>query len=220
MKKLIYIALSFVMVFAFTACGGGAGDGSAAGSSDFEWSREGDFMSENGEYLMIMKSPYEDEYPGWYVGLGMDETLYGWYIEQDGESLHGDIDPEGDGMVVTVTEDGEDGIKLVVDETGDEYIFAPYDAPEPVATMSINTEGLGQIAYAPEGEEVEFDEEFPSQSAVVNLEKAETYQLAAKPDEGYKFVKWTLNGEDYSTDAEITVEISENADFVAVFEAE
>ena len=61
--------------------------------------------------------------------------------------------------------------------------------------MKINTEGLGQFAYAPEGENVEFDEEFPTQSAIENLPEPKTFVIKAKPDEGWKFVKWTKDGE-------------------------
>ncbi len=43
--------------------------------------------------------------------------------------------------------------------------------------------------------------------------------FGAKADEdGWHFVKWTRNGEDYSVDPIITVELTEDSDFVAVFE--
>ena len=41
-----------------------------------------------------------------------------------------------------------------------------------------------------------------------------------KPDEGWEFVKWTKDGEDFSTDEEITVEVSEYVEYIAVFETE
>ena len=44
--------------------------------------------------------------------------------------------------------------------------------------------------------------------------------IKAKPDEGWKFVKWTKDGEDFSEESEITVEVTENVDYIAVFEAE
>lgn len=218
MKKAVYLVLALVMVMSFTACGG-SGDG--GGDSDFAWSREGYYIDEAGNQLMIMKSEYEDEYPGWYVGLVTEDLgLVGWYIEQDGETLHGNINPEGDELVVTVAEEGEDGILLTADATGEEYHFVVDESPEAAIQISINIDGIGEIAYAPEGETLEFDEDFPTQSAVINLDEPATYQLAAKPDEGYKFVKWTKSGEDFSTDAEITVEFSETAEYRAVFEAE
>ncbi len=91
---------------------------------------------------------------------------------------------------------------------------------EVIATLMINTEGLGSIAYGLEGEDVEFDEEYPSQSAMVNLEEPATYVIKAKPDEEWKFVKWTKNGEDFSEESEITVEVAEDVEYVAVFDVE
>ena len=79
---------------------------------------------------------------------------------------------------------------------------------------------MGQIAYASEGEQPEFNDEYPAQTAQINLAEAETYVLAAKADADWQFEKWTKDGQDYSTDAEITVELSESADFVAVFTPE
>ena len=88
------------------------------------------------------------------------------------------------------------------------------------ALLKINTEGLGCFAYAREGEKLEFDEEFPTQSATENLEKAETFVIRAKPDDGWKFVRWTKDGEEFSTEPEITVEVSEDVEYIAVFEEE
>ena len=104
---------------------------------------------------------------------------------------------------------------------GETYHFTPADTPDATVIVNINTEGMGQIAYAKEGEALAFDDEFPAQSAQLNLEGPETYQLAAKADEGWEFVKWTRDGADYSTDAQITVEFTEeHVEFIAVFEAE
>ena len=97
---------------------------------------------------------------------------------------------------------------------------ASEESPEVAATLMINTEGMGAIAYGLEGEEVEFDEDFPKQSAVVNLTEPGTYVIKAKPDDGWKFVKWTRNGEDFSEEPEITVEVAEGVEYMAVFETE
>lgn len=44
--------------------------------------------------------------------------------------------------------------------------------------------------------------------------------IKAKPDDGWKFVKWTKDGEDFSKELEITVEVSEDVEYIAVFEVE
>ena len=94
------------------------------------------------------------------------------------------------------------------------------DTPEVIAVLKINTEGMGQIAYGLEGEDIEFNDEFPEQSAMVNLTEPGTYVIKAKADDGWKFVKWTKDGEDFSEEADITVEAAEDAEYIAVFETE
>lgn len=216
MKKLISITLALLLVLALAACG-------SAGKNDsgFTWTREGSFEDENGNYLSVMPSD-DEENPGWYVGVIIGEEMHGWYIPLEGEALHGNLiseydDAEGE-FIVTITEEGEDGLYLVVDD-GDSYHFTPMEEPEASVIVRINTEGLGQIAYSEDGEP-EFDDEYPAQSAQLNLSGGETYIFAAKADEGWKFVKWTKDGEDYSEEARITVELTESAEYVAVFEGE
>ena len=94
------------------------------------------------------------------------------------------------------------------------------DTPEVIAVLKINTEGMGQIAYGLEGEDIEFNDEFPEQSAMVNLTEPGTYVIKAKADDGWKFVKWMKDGEDFSEEADITVEAAEDAEYIAVFETE
>ena len=89
-----------------------------------------------------------------------------------------------------------------------------------IATLRINTEGMGSIAYALEGEKVVFDKDFPNQSTMVNLTEPGTYVIKAKPDDGWKFVKWTKDGEDFSEETDITVEVTEDVEYIAVFDAE
>ena len=110
--------------------------------------------------------------------------------------------------------DAGDAAEEVAEEAASE------ESPEVAATLMINTEGMGTIAYGLEGEEIEFDEDFPKQSAIVNLTEPGTYVIKAKPDDGWKFVKWTKNGEDFSEEPEITVEVAEGVEYMAVFETE
>ena len=110
--------------------------------------------------------------------------------------------------------DAGDAAEEVAEEAASE------ESPEVAATLMINTEGMGAIAYGLEGEEIEFDEDFPKQSAIVNLTEPGTYVIKAKPDDGWKFVKWTKNGEDFSEEPEITVEVAEGVEYMEVFETE
>lgn len=57
-------------------------------------------------------------------------------------------------------------------------------------------------------------------AAVENLSAPATFVIKAKPDEGWKFVKWTKDGEDFSTDDEITVDVAEDVEYIAVFDIE
>ena len=83
--------------------------------------------------------------------------------------------------------------------------------------VSIDTDGYGNIAYT-EGESTpEIDEDHPFQSAQISLESPATYTFLAWPPAGSAFVKWMKNGEDYSTEPQVTVLLDGNADFVAVF---
>ena len=86
-----------------------------------------------------------------------------------------------------------------------------------VSHFLINIDGLGRITYAYEEEELSYDKDDMSQSCYVPY--IGTYKVGAKADDGWKFVKWTKNGEDYSTNPEITVTLEEeNFELVAVFD--
>lgn len=51
------------------------------------------------------------------------------------------------------------------------------------------------------------------------IKEGKTVTLTAKKNFGYKFQKWTLNGEDYSTDEQIRFTMDGDKAFVAVFDA-
>ena len=214
MKKLICLLLAASMLLALAACGGKAVEPEIK-----EWTRQGTFEDENGNYLMVTYSDTEG-YEGWGVTFMPDGEMFGWIIQQEENTLHGNLngwDENADPFLVTVSEEGEDGLQLVV-EGGETYHFTPMDLPDATIFVSINTEGWGMIGYE-EGETApELDPEWPFQSAQINLAESETYTLAAAPEAGNFFVKWTKNGEDFSTEPVITVLLDESADFVAVFE--
>lgn len=222
MKRLSCILLALALLASLAACGKKPEAPAPAPeppAEDFVWTREGYFKDENDNLVSIMKSE-DAENPGWYVGCLMDEGMHGWYIQQEGAALHGNIIApyEGDEapFVVTVTEEGEDGIQFAV-EGGATYHLTPYELPEAAFTATANTEGMGQIAYAEGDATPEFEEEYPSTSVYLGLESAETYTFAAKPDEGWKFKRWERNGEKFSTEPQITLEIAEDTELIAVF---
>ena len=216
MKKLICLLLAFCMVLSLTACG------KKAEPEIKEWTRQGYFMDEEENILSVtwMDDVYE---PGWYVGamLGEDpiEDSWGGTLPQEGNSLRGTLSSSGSrgDMTVTVSEDGPDGLLLAV-EGGETYRFKEYEMPKASVVTTFNTEGWGYIAYAEGDRTPEIDTEYPAQSAYLGLEAPETYTILAWPQAGNLFVKWTKNGEDFSTEPQFTVLLDESAEYVAVFE--
>ena len=222
-KKLLSMLLAVAMLFALAACGAEKTEPAAdtEPASAAAWTREGYYEDGDGHILSITRMDDVDE-PGWYVGcmLGtelMDDS-WGGMLPQVGAALQGALPSSGsqEALTVTITEEGEDGLLLAV-EGGESYHFTPVELPEATIIVNINTEGWGMIAYA-EGEETpEIDPEWPYQSAYIGLAEPEIYTLAAAPEAGSVFVKWTKNGEDFSVEPVITLPLEESADFVAVF---
>ena len=215
MKKLICILLTVCMLFALAACG----DAKPAEQEIKEWTRLGTYEDEKGNHLLVNLSETEG-YEGWAISLMLDGEAIGWIIRQEGNALRGNLngwDENLDPFNVTITEEGEDGLKLEV-EGGETYHFTPVDVPEAKIVVTVNMEGWGHIAYA-EGEEApEIDPEFPAQSAYIGLAEPAVYTLLAEPEAGNLFVKWTKNGEDFSTEPQITLLLDESAEYIAVFE--
>ena len=194
-----------------------------ADAEDTQWPRDDYFMDENGNMLSITWMDDIDE-PGWYVGclLGEDyiEDSWGGTLALEGDVLQGSLLPSGsqDELNVTVSEEGTDGVILTVDGGETYHLTSLGDSMDASIFVTVSTEGWGAIAYA-EGEETpEYDEEYPFQSAQINLAGPETYTIGAWPEAGNVFVKWTKDGEDFSTDPMITVLLDESAEFTAVFE--
>ena len=83
--------------------------------------------------------------------------------------------------------------------------------------VTVNMEGNGQVAIAEEGAALAFTDDLPIHSAGVNREIGSLVTIGAKPDEGYKILKWTKNGEVIGTEPEITFTLEDNTDFIVTF---
>ena len=93
----------------------------------------------------------------------------------------------------------------------------PGDAGK-LCLVKVETDGIGLVAIAMEGQELEFDEEMTSSSAYMNVPEGTILTIGAKDSVyDFKFSKWTKNGEDFSQEYQFTVTIEEPTDFIAVF---
>ncbi|MBR6089439.1 MAG: hypothetical protein IKP86_05870, partial [Anaerolineaceae bacterium] len=224
MKKMICLLLTACIIFTLAAFDKQPETvipeaALSAETETTEWTRIGYYQDEEENVLSVtwMEDVVE---PGWYVGVMIGEVMTGWTIPQEGNTLHGDLNAgieDSEPYIVTVYEEGEDGLLLVVE--GDEsYHFHSIDLPDAKIFVNINIEGRGNIAFS-EGEEApEIDPDNSYQSAQINLGEPVIHTFATSPKAGSLFVKWTKNGEDFSTESQITVLLDESADFTAVFE--
>ena len=221
MKKLICLLLVLCLLPALAACGSSAPAPEPEQSAE-GWSREGYYSDEDGRLLSVTWMEDIDE-PGWYVGFmnGEDpiDDSFGGILTPDGDSLYGSLASGGDrpDVTVRVSAEGEDGLLLAV-EGGESYRFKPMELPEATIFVSINTEGWGNIDWAVGENAPEIDPDYPYQSAQINLGEPAVHTFVAWPNAGSRFVKWTKDGEDFSTDATVTLTLSASADYVAVFE--
>ena len=207
------VLLAVCLFLTLTACGG-----EQPAQESGEWTRTGYFTDENDNYLSVTWMDLDDG-AGWFVAFAPGEESWGNFLQQEGASLRGNIIPEYEQgeVIVTISEEGEDGLLLAV-EGGESYHFKPMEMPEPVATLRVNTEGYGFFRCVDENGVPETGE-LPSSSLQTGLAEPKTFVLTAEAGEGWYFAKWTLNGEEYSTDEQITLAVTEDADLIAVFES-
>ena len=230
MKKILCLLLVMSLALGLAACGAAKPADPAetekpeeseepAESELKEWTRQGTYEDGNGNQLIVSLSEAEG-YEGWAISLMRGEETAGWIIQQEGAALRGNLnawDETAEPCNVTITEEGEDGLQVQI-EGGETYHFTPVEWPTASIVVNVNTEGLGYIAYA-EGEETpEIDPEFPAQSAYIGLAEPAVHSFTARPMAGNLFVKWTKNGEDYTTEPQFTATLDESAEYVAVFE--
>lgn len=187
-----------------------------------EWLRDGSYKDENGNSLSIT---YREDYDipelhGWNVyfsnGPDLDENYYRGVLQPERYSLHGIVSSEAKDMTVTISEEGEDGLEFVIKD-GETYHFKPYEEPQPIALLTVKIKGSGILNYY-KASEGKADDEYVS-SIRYELYEPTTYVITAFPeDDWWYFVKWTMNGEDYSTEEQITVDVAEDTHLVAVFQ--
>lgn len=102
------------------------------------------------------------------------------------------------------TKVGEEPVARTAEELGGEFL------------VQVNTEGDGEIAFSQNGEDMGY-----ADSAFTHANEGDVVTLKAKAgkyDSSSKFVKWTKDGADFSTESEVEVTINGDAEFVAVFE--
>ena len=136
------------------------------------------------------------------------------------ETIHVDLTEELRGKIQTYLNErretfGPDLTKALED------FMERYQAVEltfaPIHHLTVKAQGPGGFVYA-EGEEPLSYEGSVFEDYASPVEQA--YQFGAKAEEGARFVKWILNGEDYSKEAEINVTLAEeDLELVAVFKA-
>ena len=187
-----------------------------------DWTRQGYYEDEN-NYMLSVAWMDDIDVHGWYAGLMIGEDIsedtYSGTLQPGEGALHGTLRANGKkpDLTVTISEDEGEGLQVAV-EGGETYHFTPIEMEEASIIVRINTEGAGDINYAEGRETPEIDEDYPYQSAQINLAEPTVYTFAAAPQTGYLFVKWTKDGKDCSTVPIITVNLDESADYVAVFE--
>lgn len=90
--------------------------------------------------------------------------------------------------------------------------------PANIVTIMVNIKGMGgAIEATDDGTDPVVDPEYPMQSAFLNVEKGTVVKIAAEPEEGYHFFKWTVGGAEYSTEPLISVTAEEDTEFIAEF---
>ena len=213
-----------------------SGAGNAAQSEAGEWTRTGYYADENDRMLSVTYMDDIDE-PGWYAGFWNGEDMiddsYDGTLTVEGNTLRGVLESSGSKgtLTVTISEEGEDGLMLDV-EGGETYHFTLFDRTEPFAFLYVNTDGAGTFTCVEAGNEgsdetgkegsnedgTESGAEETLSSVRFELTSPKTYVITAKAEDGWYFDRWMLNGAEYSNEAQITVEVRENTELLAVFE--
>ena len=69
-----------------------------------------------------------------------------------------------------------------------------------VYTVTLNPDGMGEVAYK-EGLDAQFTADDYFQTCEIGVDEPTTYTFSARTnEEGWSFVKWTKDGEDYAAE--------------------
>ena len=181
-----------------------------------KWDRLGYFIDDDPNSLFI-SAPEEDD-DELSVAFCMGDDVYRGSLPVKGGKLTGELeffrtDDVAETISVTITKNGKDGVKVKV-KGGDTYKLSHVE--EAPIGITINVDGFGFFRALTDSDELESDGY--TTSMVLSLMAPVTYELTARSENDWVFVKWTKDGADFSKDRKITVEFAETADFVAVFE--
>ena len=114
---------------------------------------------------------------------------------------------ENEGIEITESESSEGLYEVKIDMTKKLPIL-------PSKRLTVTYNGDGKLAVDDEVEAGEYNR----QNTYSLVKKSSKHVLSAKADEGYKFVNWTLGGEEYSKEATITITVDEDMELVANFD--
>ena len=92
------------------------------------------------------------------------------------------------------------------------------EATTDTVLVKIETEGMGQIAYALQGKQLKFNDKNPTSSASMNIAKGSKVTISAKKQyDEFEFVRWNMNGQLLTNDPETTITANCDIELVAVF---
>ena len=117
-----------------------------------------------------------------------------------------DVNTEGIGTF-TCVEAGKETGEVDGGEVGDDF---------GKETGEEGSNDAGKETGEDAGEELGAEEDLSS--VRFGLDAPKTYVLTAKAGDGWYFDRWMLNGAEHSNEAQITVEVTENTELIAVFE--
>lgn len=219
MKKIVRLFILLMIVISVTACNNVSQI--EENKVDYEWTHIGNFEDRTGKTLYLSEPSDFNSNVFFVIKYFDGEITHHYTIQQVGETLAGDLSTDSkNSYIVTAYEEGDDGILLITPDDPEGIHFKPLDLPDSIGTIKASIKGSGQISYSYDKDRILFYDDDPSEYIEVNLMEPTTYAFGAKANKGYRFVKWTINGEDLSTDEIITYKFDKDSELIAFFEKE